>query len=224
MMPAPTVLKAVIFDLDGTLVDTAAEFVVIVQALRAEHGRAAMDPERIRASVSNGARSLVSLALDMPEDAEGFETQRLRLLELYSEVLGSVAAPYPGINPLLNELRRRDIAWGIATNKPRAYTAPLMKCLDLQPQPGSVVCPDDVAERKPHPESLLRNCSELGCTPDQAIYVGDHLRDIEAGKRAGMYTIAAAYGYIEPDDDPYSWGADAHANCSTELHELIFGK
>ena len=74
-----------------------------------------------------------------------------------------------------------------------------------------MVCPEDVTERKPHPESLLRNCRELGCTPDQAIYIGDHLRDIEAGKRAGMYTIAAAYGYIEPGDDPYSWGADAHA-------------
>lgn len=220
----PASLRAVIFDLDGTLVDTADEFVVVVQALQAEHGRAPMDPQRIRASVSNGARALVSLALDMPEDADGFEAQRLRLLELYSQVLGTVARPYPGIDELLIELQQRGIGWGIATNKPRAYAEPLLAQLAMQPPPGSVVCSDDVTQRKPHPESLLRNCRELGCTAEQAIYIGDHLRDIEAGRRAGMYTIAAAYGYIEPDDDPCGWGADAHAGSSTELLELILGE
>jgi phosphoglycolate phosphatase len=224
MMSAPHSLKAVIFDLDGTLVDTADEFVVVVQALRAEHGRGAMDPQRVRASVSNGARALVSLALDMGEEETGFEQQRLRLLELYSEVLGTVARPYPGIVQLITTLEQRGVRWGIATNKPRAYTDPLLHRLDMRPQPGSVVCPDDVTERKPHPESLLRNCRDLNCTPAEAIYVGDHLRDIEAGRRAGMYTIAAAYGYIEPGDDPYGWGADAHADHSTDLHSLILGE
>ena len=221
-MRPPESLRAVIFDLDGTLVDTAEEFVVIVQALRAEHGREPMDPERIRASVSNGARSLVTLGLDLPEEAEGFETQRLRLLELYSEVLGSVARPYPGIIELLIELEQRGISWGIATNKPRYLTESLLERLDIKPAPGSVVCSDDVGERKPHPESLFLNCRELQCEPAQAIYVGDHLRDIEAGNRAGMHTIAAVYGYIEPGDDPYTWGADRHAENSTELRDMIF--
>ena len=221
MIGLPKQLRAVIFDLDGTLVDTADEFVVVVQALRAEHGRDEMDPVRIRASVSNGARALVSLALGIPEEDPVFESKRLRLLELYTEVLGSVARPFPGIEPLVQELEQRGIAWGISTNKPRAYTAPLLERLDLQPAPGSVVCPDDVKERKPHPESLYLNCRQLNCAPHQAIYVGDHLRDIEAGRRAGMYTIAAAYGYIEPDDDPRNWGADAHAVASTDLAELI---
>jgi 2-phosphoglycolate phosphatase len=220
----PQNLKAVIFDLDGTLVDTADEFVPAVQTLRAEHGRDAMDPQRIRASVSNGARALVSLGLDMSEDAPEFESQRLRLLELYSDVLGSLAKPYPGIESLLRELEQRGVAWGISTNKPRQYTEPLLQRLAIQPQPGSVVCPDDVAERKPHPESLHLNCRELGCSPQEAIYVGDHLRDIEAGRRAGMYTIAAAYGYIEPGDDPNGWGADACVQCSTELLSFILGQ
>ena len=214
-------LKAVIFDLDGTLVDTADEFVVVVQALRAEHGHGPMDEDRIRASVSNGSRALVSLGLGMSENEPEFESKRLRLLELYSGVLGSVAKPYAGIEPLLAELSARNIGWGVATNKPRAYAEPLMQKLDIQPPCGSLVCPDDVKDRKPHPESLYRNCRDLGCAPHEAIYVGDHLRDIEAGRRAGMYTIAAAYGYIEPDDEPLSWGADALVNCSTELTELI---
>ena len=224
MTSLPQKLKAVIFDLDGTLVDTADEFVPVVQALRAEHGRDAMDPQRIRASVSNGARALVSLGLDMSEDAPEFESQRLRLLELYSDVLGSLAKPYPGIASLLRELEHAGVAWGISTNKPRQYTEPLLQRLAIQPQPGSVVCPDDVSVRKPHPGSLYLNCRELDCAPHEAIYVGDHLRDIEAGRRAGMYTIAAAYGYIEPGDDPGDWGADACVECSTELLSFILGQ
>jgi len=214
-------LKAVLFDLDGTLVDTADEFVVVVQQLRAEHGMAAMDPLRIRASVSNGARALVCLGLGLDPNDAIFESKRLRLLELYSEVLGSEAKPYPGISLLLAELAKRNISWGVATNKPRAYAEPLMARIDLPPCP-SLVCPDDVKDRKPHPESLYRNCRDLGCAPHEAIYVGDHLRDIEAGKRAGMFTIAAAYGYIEAADEPSSWGADALISDSKKLAELIF--
>lgn len=221
MSTLPGKLRAVIFDLDGTLVDTADEFVPVVQALRAEHGREPMDPERIRASVSNGARALVALGLDLEEQDPTFEPNRLRLLELYQDVLGSLAQPYPGIPALLDELQQRGIAWGISTNKPRYLTEPLLERLDIQPAPASVVCPDDISHRKPHPETLYRNCRDLGCAPHEAVYVGDHLRDIEAGRGAGMYTIAAAYGYIEPGDDPDNWGADARADHSTALRQLI---
>jgi phosphoglycolate phosphatase len=221
MSTLPGKLRAVIFDLDGTLVDTADEFVPVVQALRAEHGREPMDPERIRASVSNGARALVALGLDLEEQDPTFEPNRLRLLELYQDVLGSLAQPYPGIPALLDELQQRGIAWGISTNKPRYLTEPLLERLDIQPAPASVVCPDDISHRKPHPETLYRNCRDLGCAPHEAVYVGDHLRDIEAGRGAGMYTIAAAYGYIEPGDDPDNWGADARADQSTALRQLI---
>jgi phosphoglycolate phosphatase len=233
-------------------VDTADEFVVVVQALRAEHGMGEMDPVRIRASVSNGARALVNLGLGIDFEAPEFESKRLRLLELYSGVLGTEAKPYPGIPPLLEALAERGIRWGVATNKPRAYAEPLLQTLgmlgasvgavcdrdsadsrdsgnDRDHRPllpgtapcGSLVCPDDVNNRKPHPESLYLNCRELDCSPHEAIYVGDHLRDVEAGRSAGMYTVAAAYGYIEPDDDPQAWGADALVNCSTELTDLI---
>ncbi|RLQ22736.1 HAD family hydrolase [Seongchinamella sediminis] len=210
-----------LFDLDGTLVDTADEFVVVVQQLRAEHDLPPLEPARIRRSVSNGARALVALGLDMDPAHRQFESKRLRLLELYSDVLGSSARPYPGINALLAELDRRGIAWGVATNKPRAYAEPLLARIDLPPCP-SLVCPDDVKDRKPHPESLYRNCRDLDCAPHQAIYIGDHRRDIEAGKRAGMLTIAAAYGYIEADDNPRDWGADLLTDDSASLAALIF--
>ncbi|GAB3287618.1 HAD family hydrolase [Parahaliea aestuarii] len=214
-------LEAVLFDLDGTLIDTASEFVVVVQALRAEHDLPPLEEQRIRASVSNGARALVQLALGIDESAAEFERKRLRLLDLYSEVLGTTAVPYPGIAELLVELGERGIGWGISTNKPRAYTEPLLAALALSPAAGSVVCPDDVKERKPHPESLYLACRQLGCSPARTIYIGDHRRDIEAGRRAGMRTIAALYGYIEADDDPGSWGANASVACSTELQGLI---
>ncbi len=220
-MKKPDDLRAVIFDLDGTLVDTADEFVVAVQALLAYHQRPAVDAQAIRASVSNGAASLVTLALGLPDSAPEFETERERLLEFYSAELGTNASLYPGLSTLLTALAERGIRWGIATNKPRRFTEPLLAKLALTPPPDSVVCSDDVAERKPHPESLYRNCRELDCAPHQAIYVGDHLRDIQAGRNAGMYTITAGYGYIHPDEDLDRWGASATVNCSTELMNLL---
>lgn len=219
--PCPRPPAAVIFDLDGTLVDTADEFVTVVQTLRAEHELPPLPNERIRSSVSNGARALVTLALDLSDSDPNFESRRLRLLELYGEVLGTTAKAYPGIETLLSALGQRGIPWGVSTNKPRAYAEPLMARLNLQPPMGSLVCPDDVSERKPHPEPLWLNCRQLGVKAAQSIYVGDHQRDIEAGRRAGLYTIAALYGYIGPENNPAGWGADAEVKASTELTTLI---
>lgn len=213
-------LSAVVFDLDGTLIDTADDFIPAVQTLRREQGLTSMAEEQIRASVSNGSRALVRLALSIDEDHMGFEQHRERLLQLYANVLGKYAALYPGLGELLSELTRRNIAWGIATNKPRAYTVPLLDKLALTP--AVIVCPDDVAEPKPHPESLHKACARLNCRSDEAIYIGDHLRDIEAGKRAGMFTIAAAYGYIEADDSAERWGADLLIDRSEALGDAVF--
>jgi phosphoglycolate phosphatase len=213
-------LRAVIFDLDGTLVDTADDFIPAVQQLREEAGKQPMDPARIRSSVSNGSRALVQLALQITEQDPEFETQRQRLLTLYAERLGLHAALYLGLSELLQALVDADIAWGIATNKPRQFTLPLLERLSLDA--GSVICPDDVTHPKPHPESLEKACRELNCSSAGAIYLGDHLRDIQAGQRAGLYTIAAAYGYIEPGDSADSWGADAVAQRSEDIYALLF--
>ncbi|WOJ95250.1 HAD-IA family hydrolase [Congregibacter variabilis] len=213
-------LRGVIFDLDGTLIDTADDFIPVVQQLRAECGHPPMAAPRIRASVSNGSRALVALALDLSDKDPDFEVYRQRLLTLYSEVLGCHSALYPGVSALLKQLEDKGIAWGIATNKPREYTLPLLAKLGLTP--ASVVCPDDVTHAKPHPESLEKGCRELRCEISEAVYLGDHLRDIQAGQRAGMFTIAAAYGYIETGDSAHNWGADLVAQRSEDLCGLLF--
>lgn len=219
--PFPARLKAVVFDLDGTLLDTATEFVEVVKRLRAEHQLGPLDESSIRRQVSNGARALVSLSLDLEQQHPDFESKRLRLLDIYSEVLGSSTRPYPGIEDLLLRLSEEGIAWGISTNKPSLYTLPLLEKIALQTSPGSVICADQVGHAKPHPESLLLACHQLACKPSQVVYVGDHIRDIQAGRRAGMHTIAAAYGYIEEGDNPADWGAGSIALTSQSLGEHI---
>jgi 2-phosphoglycolate phosphatase len=216
--------RAVIFDLDGTLVDTAGDFVPVVQQLRRENGLPDMQDARIRRSVSNGARALVTLALGINEGDHGFEAQRQRLLSLYGEMLGRHARPYPGMRDLLAALEQRGIGWGIATNKPRAYTLPLLEALQLSAAPGAVICPDDVTAPKPDPESLHRICDALGCSAAQSVYVGDHARDIEAGRRAGALTVAAAYGYIEDGDSAAAWGADHTVDDSLALAALLLAE
>ncbi len=217
----PPRLRAVVFDLDGTLLDTAPEFVAVVQQLRSEHELGPLPAALIRTHVSDGARAMVALALDITPDDEVFESKRLRFLDIYQAMLGSATVPYQGIAELLAELQSADIGWGISTNKPSYLTDPLVETMAFCPAPASIVCPDHVSQGKPHPEPLLLNCSQLECPPHAVIYIGDHRRDIQAGRSAGMYTIAAAYGYIHQDDDVSAWGADAVAHSGSELLELV---
>ncbi|MEQ8515757.1 MAG: HAD-IA family hydrolase [Chromatocurvus sp.] len=215
-------LRAVILDLDGTLVDTADDFVPVVQTLRAEHALPSLPAASIRNTVSNGARALVTLALDLREGDSEFQRWLDRLLDLYAGILGTHSRLFPGVQTLLDALRHAGLPWGIATNKPSRFTLPLLEKLALTPPPASVVCADQVSRGKPDPECLLRNSRELQCEPAQAIYIGDHGRDIEAGRNAGMFTIAATYGYIGNGDNPDLWGADASARDGHDLAALVF--
>lgn len=214
-------IRAVIFDLDGTLLDTAPDFVVAVNQLRAEHRLEALPAPLIRASVSNGARALVKLALDIEETSPEFEPQRQRLLDLYLNHVAVHTTFFPGVDDLLQTLSAHGIAWGIATNKPALYTDALLKALAIQPAPVSIICPDHVKERKPHAESLFLASKHIGCMPTQLIYVGDHKRDIDCGKNAGAITIAAAYGYIEAGDDIALWQADYCVNHAREIWPIV---
>lgn len=217
----PDRLKAVLFDLDGTLLDTAPEFIDVVNQLRLEHDQGPLARETIRKQVSNGARAMVTLALGLGEDHPDFESKRLRFLDIYQQHLGSATVLFPGIQDLLQQLDSAGICWGISTNKPSYLTIPLLETLALQPAPGSVVCPDDVSHPKPHPESLYLNCRQLGCQPHETVYIGDHQRDIQAGRNAGIYTIAAAYGYLAEGEAASDWGANSIASRGQELQQHL---
>lgn len=214
-------IRAVMFDLDGTLLDTAPDFVVVVNQLLREQGRPTLPDELIRAGVSNGSKALIKLAFGIDESHSDFEPLRQRLLELYLQHIAVHTKPFPGIENLLEKLAQHQIAWGIATNKPAAYTLPLMAALNMQPAPASVICPDHVQRSKPDPESMLLASTQLGCKPQQIIFVGDHKRDIDCGRDAGSITIAAAYGYVDEGDDPANWNADHCVSHADEIWPII---
>ena len=129
--------------------------------------------------------------------------------------------PFAGIAELLDWLDREQLRWGIVTNKPRRYTEPLLERLGLAQRSHVTLCPDDVLHSKPDPEALLLACSRLGCSPGQSIYIGDHQRDIDAGKNAGMRTVAANYGYIADQQQTADWQADFYVDCASELPALL---
>lgn len=214
-------IRAVMFDLDGTLLDTAPDFVVVVNQLLLEQGQNELAPDIIRAGVSNGSKALIKLAFGIDEHNDRFEALRQRLLELYLAHIAVYTKPFPGITELLDKLANHQIAWGIATNKPAAFTLPLMTALDLQPAPASIICPDHVARSKPDPESLLLASKQLNCPATAIIYIGDHKRDIDCGKGAGSITIAAAYGYVDEGDDAANWNADYCVNHANEIWPIV---
>lgn len=217
----PARLDAVVFDLDGTLIDTADEFIDIVQRLRAANEQPALDPTLIRKTVSNGAGALVTLALGISDTHPHYPLQRQAFLAMYADTLGKHSKPYPGLAALVKKLADNGVHWGVATNKHRRYAAPLMDMMAFEPAAASLVTPDDVRHTKPHPEAIFLSCKNLGVRPCNTIYVGDHKRDIDAGRLAGCFTIAATYGYIEDGDDPNQWQADAYADSSEALAAMI---
>jgi 2-phosphoglycolate phosphatase len=223
--------QALLFDLDGTLMDTAPDFFPTVNTLRKEHGLPPLADDLIRQQVSNGGRALTRLALDMPQVTgntagdEGFENKRQRLLDLYIEHIASQSNLFPGMIELLATCNKNALPWGIVTNKPRLYTEILLerlaKRLPILDQCAIVVCPDDVERSKPFPDPLYLAADKLKVDAKDCWYLGDHIRDIEAGKAASMLTIATLYGYIEPHDQPENWKADIMVNTVEEITQLV---
>ena len=212
---------AVLFDLDGTLIDTAPEFVAIGLQLRQAAGLPAIAPEAIRRSVSDGAIGMVAAALEMATTDPTFEQWRQRFLNGYEKGLGQHSEPYPGLRALVSALGVSGIKWGVVTNKLSRFAHPLMEKMAFDPPANIVITPDDVSHPKPHPEALILACQRLNCPPDRSVFVGDHRRDIEAGNAAGCTTIAAAYGYLADGESATAWEANAIAHSSLELSQMI---
>lgn len=204
-----TAIACVLFDLDGTLIDTAPDFVVVMESLLREYGAAEISESRVRQTVSDGARALVKTGFSMEESDPGFGERRQRLLDLYGEQLQTTrSALYPGMDDLLARLETAEIPWGIVTNKPERYAVPLLRKLRLLERCGALICPDHVSATKPDPESILLACDRLGADPERTVYIGDHLRDMQAAKNADVIAVAAAWGYLSADCRVEEWPAD----------------
>lgn len=214
-------LRAVLFDMDGTLLDSAPDFIAICQAMRAERGLAPIAEKLIRDQVSGGARAMVTCTFAMQPDEQGFEELRLEFLERYQEHCAVLTRPFDGIDELLADIEKAKLIWGVVTNKPLRFAEPIMQRLGLAERSAILICPDHVTRSKPDPEPMTLACSQLGLDPASVLFVGDDLRDIESGRAAGTRTAAVTYGYIHPDDNPRNWGADVVVDHPLELRAVL---
>lgn len=217
-------MKAVLFDLDGTLIDTAADFIRIIQDMCRDKQCDVVAADLIRTQVSEGARAMVKLVypeLDVEDPV--FLAHRQRFLDVYGDDIAVETDLFDGMYPLLEALESQNIPWGIVTNKPRWLSEALLKALNLTERCAVLVCPEDVSKTKPDPEPMYLAAKQIQIQPEDCIYVGDHPRDIDAGRHAHMYTILAAYGYLplQHKDDLTAWQADCIVNTVAELQQVI---
>lgn len=212
---------AVLFDLDGTLADTAPDLAYALNRTLAHYGRDELPYDTIRPVVSHGGIALIRLGFGIEPDEPTFEDKRRYLLDVYANNLLRETRLFPGMDAILDHLEGRDIPWGIVTNKPAWLTDPLIAAMRLGDRAGSVVSGDTCANRKPHPEPILHACAELQRPAEDSWYVGDAGRDIVAGRAAGCLTIGALYGYLHPDDPAEAWDADLEVDSPQQLLALL---
>ncbi len=212
---------AVLFDLDGTLLDTAADFAHVVNGMRSDRQLEPLSYELIRGSVSDGARALIKLAFGLVEGDPGFAELLQELLDRYENNLAVHTTLFDDLDQTLDWLEQKRIPWGIVTNKPVLYAEKILQQLELDERCAVLICPDHVQERKPHPEGLHIALQKTGASAADSFYVGDHRRDIEAGINAAMATIACRWGYIHADDSCESWQPDHIVDSGGQLLALL---
>jgi phosphoglycolate phosphatase len=214
---------AILFDLDGTLVDTAPDMVAVLLGMQKDHGLTQLSYDLARSHVSNGAVGLIRLAFPEADDAQKDEL-RQEYLDRYETAVCVDSMLFPGLGELLDTLDVEGRPWGVVTNKPMRMTEPLLEGLGLGSRAACSISGDTIPQRKPDPAPLLLASQQIGIPSEKTVYIGDSVRDIAAGRAAGMFTIAASYGYITADDDPGSWEADLIAGDTRELtHYLLKG-
>jgi phosphoglycolate phosphatase len=214
-------LRAVLFDMDGTLLDTAPDFIAIAQAMLADRGFPAIDDKLIRDEISGGAKAMVAATFAMSPNAPEFEALRLEFLDRYQRGCAVHSRLFDGMETLLADIEKAGLIWGVVTNKPVRFAEPIMQQLGLAERSAVLICPDHVTRSKPDPEPLILACTTLGLEPASVLFVGDDLRDIESGRDAGTRTAAVRYGYIHPNDNPDHWGADVVVNHPLELRKVL---
>ena len=221
MNDLPKKIDALLFDLDGTLIDSAADFIYVLNKLREKYGLLALDELTIRNTVSNGARALIQLAFGGSEGEKKFELYRQELLENYMNIVGDHAKLFEGMEDVLASCEAQNIPWGIITNKPRKFSEALLIKLKLLDRCAILLCADDVQRPKPDPESMYIASRRLNIRLNNTVYVGDHERDIIAGNSANMITVAVEYGYIEDKKILLNWHANHVISQPSELKQLF---
>jgi len=213
--------RAVLFDLDGTLIDTAPDLGYAANRVRAEAGLGPLSLGEYRPHASNGARGLLGRALGVTPESPGYDELRERFLVHYRAHLSRGSRPFPGIDALLHSIEAAGGLWGVVTNKVRELTEPLMRDLGLSERAACVVSADDVANPKPAPDALLHALEMIGARSDEAIYIGDDLRDINAARAAGVRSVAAGWGYLGDTVSIDHWNADVIAEDVASLNAML---
>ena len=216
-------LRAVLFDLDGTLLDTAPDLSQALNKVRAEEGLTPLPETLIRSQVSHGGKALIQLGFP-DRCAEDKEALRQRLLDYYSAHIADRTRPFPGMESLLDSLDQWQIPWGIITNKPMRFTDPLCEALGFDKRAHAIISGDTAKHPKPHPAPMLRAAEACQVAPEQCVYIGDAQRDIEAGHNAGMTTVAALFGYLGDQDQPQDWQAHAMVDSVQDLQDWILSE
>ncbi|MHB1951231.1 MAG: HAD-IA family hydrolase [Acidiferrobacteraceae bacterium] len=214
-------VRVVLFDLDGTLADTAPDLAFALNTLLTEEGRPPLPYADIRAQASHGAPALLACGFGIDPTHPDYERLRGRFLDLYAAHLSAGTTLFPGMEDVLSELRRRAMPWGIVTNKPAKLTERVVTALGLDAQTRCIVSGDTTPHPKPRPEPMLHACRLIGCAAQDCLFVGDSDRDIEAGRIAGMRTLVARFGYLRATDDPASWGADGIVDTPREILDWL---
>lgn len=202
-------VDAVLFDLDGTLVDSAPDLAGAANELRQAHGLQAMDFAQLRPMVGSGARGMLNAAFGIGPDDSQFDALRTDFLARYEARMLRETRVFSRMEPVLEALERRQLPWGIVTNKATRFSVPVVEGLGLMSRCAVLISGDTTAHAKPHPQPLLEAAARLGVVPQRCIYIGDDRRDVEAGRSARMSTLAAAWGYLGRDESVHDWNADA---------------
>ncbi|WVN42176.1 HAD-IA family hydrolase [beta proteobacterium MWH-UniP1] len=213
--------RAMLFDLDGTLLDSAPDLAKAANVLRQRSGLAPMPVEELRPWVSQGARGMITKGLNIPVDHPEYEPLRLAFLDIYSECLADNTDFWPGMDEVVDALDAQNIAWGIVTNKVMRFTEPLLKQINLWDRCAVVVGGDTTPHAKPHPAPMVHAIEMLALPPQAVVYVGDDARDIESGYAAGTWTIGCDFGHHVQAPWPREWGADAVVKQAQDLIRLL---
>jgi phosphoglycolate phosphatase len=214
-------IRAVLFDLDGTLIDSAPDLAGAVDKMRVQRGLPSLDYANYRPMCGAGARGMLQVGFGMGPDHANYEAMREEFFANYQAGMLDKTHAFDGISVLLAALRARGLQWGVVTNKSERFALPLTAAMPLFASAAAIVGGDTTPFSKPHPEPLLEAARRLGVPPELCLYVGDDERDIVAGKAAGMGTVAATYGYLGSDSDVAEWKADAQINSPSELLQLL---